>query len=391
MADDLSAPLRSRKARAAARSAGRGLPWTRLIFGVLLLAAVGVALRIILVDDPQGGRPSTETAIDTTRNTNPVAIEVATPEPEADSPSVVTGAPATTETMSGGAKIITIDEATPPATGLSDIAMGRRDANGAVPDLIEETQDGGIPRIGPGGETPFKAYARPSLTPASAAGKPLIAVVVTGLGLNEAGTLEAIGKLPAATTLAFAPYGKSLKRTVAAAQANGQELLLETPLEPFDYPDNDPGPQTLVTGQAPRANIERLFWLMSRFGGYVGLINHMGARFTASGADFTPVMEELGVRGLGYLDDGSSNRSLAPQLAAGNKVPFARADMMLDANPAEGPIMAALEALEQQARDKGTAIGIATALPVSVQTIAAWARTLPEKGIELVPVSALMQ
>ncbi len=399
MADDLSTPLKSRKARAAAKANGRmrlrsNLPWTRMIFGLLLLIAVGVILRIVLIEDPEGGRPSAEMAINATKPANPVAGDVTVPESPPEAGVTVT-MPNTTETMSGGAKIITLDDSVPDdLTDLSptmELAGTPRNDDGAFPDLIEDTQDGGIPRLGPKGETPFAVYARPSVTKASANGRPLIALVVTGMGLNESGTLDAIGKLPPAATLAFAPYSKNLRRTVSAAQANGHELLLEVPLEPFDYPDNDPGPQTLLTGQPPRANIERLFWLMSRFGGYVGLMNNLGARFTSSGADFSPVMEELGVRGLGYLDDGSSNRSLAPQLAASNKVPFARADLMLDSNPAKEPIEAQLAELEARARETGGAIGIISALPVSIETVSAWAQTLEQKGIDLVPVSALMQ
>ena len=59
-------------------------------------------------------------------------------------------------------------------------------------------------------------------------------------------------------------------------------------MEPFDYPDNDPGPQTLLTSLTPQQNVDRLYWLMSRFQGYVGLINMMGARFTASEQSFAP-------------------------------------------------------------------------------------------------------
>jgi polysaccharide deacetylase 2 family uncharacterized protein YibQ len=74
-----------------------------------------------------------------------------------------------------------------------------------------------------------------------------------------------------------------------------------------------------------------------------------------------------------------------------SRVPFGRVDMMLDGNPARAPILENLAALEAKARTQGSAIGIVTALPVSVQTIAEWARGLEEKGIQLVPVSALMK
>ncbi|MDB5539051.1 MAG: divergent polysaccharide deacetylase family protein [Devosia sp.] len=373
---DLSAPLVSRKARKArAANAGaatprRHVPVTRIAIGLLALIALGATARIMLVDDPEGGRPSATVDIASAAGSNSVAGTVApgpvsiTADPEMF-PAEMTDIPA---------------EQDPPFA----------DPTAIDPDLVEETEFGPIPRMSATGETPFAAYSRPSDTPATAGGKPLVAIVVSGLGLNLEGTLEAIDKLPEDVTLAFAPYGKTLDRTVGAARAEGHEIFLEVPLEPFDYPENDPGPDTLLTGQAPRDNLGKLFSVMGRFSGYVGLINNMGARFTASGADFGPMMEELGARGLGYLDDGSSNRSLAPQLAGANRVPFGRVDMMIDANPARGPILAALAALEKQARANGSAIGIVSALPVSVEAVSEWAAGLAEKGIEIVPASALM-
>jgi polysaccharide deacetylase 2 family uncharacterized protein YibQ len=268
--------------------------------------------------------------------------------------------------------------------------MAAVNTEGVIPDLAEETKDGPIPKMSPTGETPFAAYSRPSSAVAGS-GKPMVAIVVTGLGLNEAGTLKAIDKLPPDISLAFAPYGAALNRTVAAAHSAGHELLLEVPMEPFDYPETDPGPQTLLTGQPAKSNIGKLYWLMARFGGYIGLINNTGARFTASAADFGPVMEELGTRGLGYLDDGSSNRSIADQLAKANKVPFGRGDVMLDADPSRGQILAALDSLVTLAQTKGEAIGVISALPVSIATVAEWTAGLADKNVQLVPVSALMK
>jgi hypothetical protein len=384
MSDDLDAPL-GRK-QPAAKPAGSqrfqpsSLPLARVAFGVVALIVVGIAARILLVDDPTGGRPVTEIAVNST-GANTVVQTVApggvtiTAEPEVPAESL-------------GVTIVGDDvpDGNPAATG-----PGTADAGGLLPALLEETESGPIPRISATGATPFESYRRPALTPATAGGKKLIAIVVTGLGLNETGTASAIDALPEGITLAFAPYGKSLDRTVSAARAGGHEVLLQVPLEPFDYPDSDPGPETLLTGQAPRENLDKLFTVMAKFGGYVGLINHMGARFTASTADFAPVMEELGARGLGYLDDGSSNRSVAAQLAAANRVPFGRADMALDGNPSRAAILEELAALEARATDNGQAIGVISALPVSVQTLAEWAANVEKQGFAIVPVSALMK
>jgi polysaccharide deacetylase 2 family uncharacterized protein YibQ len=369
MANDLSTPLTGRKRKADSK---RHWPIARVLLAVLVLIGAAFAARLVLVDDPEGGRPSQEVAITNTRNANEIANEVS------HSPVSITADPHQFPAGSATAH-------TPEPT-----SAGTPDRFGALPDLSEQTAEGSIPRISATGVTPFSAYARPA-GDAAASGKPMVAIVVSGLGINEQGSLDTIDKLPPEITLAFAPYGKTLTTTVAAARTAGHEVLLEVPLEPFDYPQNDPGPQTLLTGEQTRANLDKLFWLMARFGGYVGLVNNMGARFTASAADFSPMMEELGARGLGYLDDGSSNRSLAPQLAEGNKVPFAKADLMIDANPSRQSILQALGSLEAKAMENGHAIGMVSALPISVTAVAEWAAELESKGIVLVPASALMK
>jgi uncharacterized protein len=380
---DLSAPLTRRRARAAAGQTGararRHLPVARLALAGSIVLLLAVTLRVLLVETPEGGRPSAVVPISNSGGSNPIA----------GSNSVLSES-----TITVGPELApeAVDEAlAEPADPQLAAALAEPDAMGNLPDLTEDSAHGPLPRVSDAGVTPFTAYARASVTPATAGTRPLLAIVVTGLGLNLEGTLAAIEQLPDTVTLAFAPYGGNLRRAVGAARAEGHEILLEVPLEPFDYPENDPGPETLLTGQAPRDNMERLYAVMGRIGGYAGLINNMGARFTASAADFGPMMEELGARGLGYLDDGSSNRSLAPQLSKANRVPFGRADMVLDSNPARAPILEALTALEVRAREQGTAIGVVSALPISVQTVAEWARGLDDSDVLLVPASALMR
>ena len=70
------------------------------------------------------------------------------------------------------------------------------------------------------------------------------------------------------------------------ARQAGHEVLLQIPLEPLDYPSKDPGPHTLLTTLPPDENFKRLQWLMSRFTGYVGITNHMGAKFEPTQASF---------------------------------------------------------------------------------------------------------
>jgi polysaccharide deacetylase 2 family uncharacterized protein YibQ len=263
-------------------------------------------------------------------------------------------------------------------------AAERPDAKAGDPRLTETSRHGPLPRPGPDGLRPAEAYANP--VKPSRRDTPRVALVVGGLGVSATATADAIASLPAAVTLAFTPYGGGLDSFAARARAAGHELLLQVPMEPYDYPDNDPGPQTLLTSLEAEQNVDRLQWAMSRFQGYVGIANFMGARFTASEPALAPVLAEAGKRGLIYFDDGSSPRSLGRQLAGAG--PFARADLTIDTVATAGEIERALGRLELIARERGLAVGMASALPVSIERIVKWAKSAEARGLQLVPISA---
>jgi polysaccharide deacetylase 2 family uncharacterized protein YibQ len=160
-------------------------------------------------------------------------------------------------------------------------------------------------------------------------------------------------------------------------------------MEPFEYPDNDPGPQTLLTSLTTQQNIDRLYWVMSRFQGYVGISSTMGALFTASEPSFGPILREVGKRGLIYVDDGSNPRSIAGRIAGANNLPFAHADVIIDAVPTPTEVDRALGRLEMAARERGMAVGVASALPVSIDHIAKWAKAAESRGLLLIPITAV--
>jgi polysaccharide deacetylase 2 family uncharacterized protein YibQ len=255
--------------------------------------------------------------------------------------------------------------------------------------FAEASRDGPLPRIAPDGTRPAEAFARPVKAIADRPNAPRVALVVTGLGISATGTSDALAKLPGPVTLGFAPYGADLERLAARARARGHELLLQVPMEPFDYPDNDPGPQTLLTSLTADQNIDRLHWLMSRLQGYVGIANYMGARFSATELALAPIMREAAKRGLIYVEDGTSPRSLAGQIAGANNLPYAKADSVIDAVPTAAEIDHALARLERTAREHGTAVGVASALSASIERIANWAKAAESRGFQLVPISAV--
>jgi polysaccharide deacetylase 2 family uncharacterized protein YibQ len=400
--DELSAPLGQKKKKKRWRIAPP-ITAPQAIAGLLGLFLLVCAVWALAVNDPLGGEP---TAV--------VATGFDAPQSDTALPKVVAGGNAVQGPRSydgpGSAKraVMPAPDASQPQAGpppgtrtvtIIDGSTGKRQEvavstsrNVRAPveqRLLETSRHGAIPRIAPDGVRPSEAYAH-ALSPQQAKKNgPRIAIVVGGLGVSASVTRLAMEKLPGPVTFAFLPYGADVDAQATSARAEGHDVLLQTPMEPFDYPDNDPGPQTLLTSVGMDQNLDRLHWLMSRFQGYVGIANYMGARFTSTEQALAPVLKEAARRGLIYVDDGSSPRSLAGQIANANNLPFAKAEVALDAVPTPAHIDQALVKLEVLARQHGAAVGIASAMPASIERIAQWAKAAEGRGFVLVPISTI--
>jgi hypothetical protein len=243
-----------------------------------------------------------------------------------------------------------------------------------------------LPRIADNGRSPMNAYAPPVPNVQG----PKIAIVVSGLGISAKATAAALATLPPGITLAFAPYADDVQRWVSEARKRGHEVLLEVPMEPYDFPDSDPGPHTLRTGSGEDSNIDRLTWSLTRFTGYAGVTNLLGGRFMADPASLEPVMTFLARRGLVFFDSGSATRSAAPDVAQRTGAPFVQSATDIDAIQTGMEIDQRLSELEARARLNGSASGSAFLYPITIERLAAWAQGLPGRGFVLVPASAIV-
>ena len=269
-------------------------------------------------------------------------------------------------TAGGGARTIATRPSSPPLPAAP------------IAGLSAPGPGGLLPIIGKDGRTPFQAYARPFRDN----GKPRIAVVVGGLGLNAASTRAAIEKLPAEVTLSFVPYAEGLQGWIDLARAEGHEVMLEIPMEPLDYPNNDPGPSTLLASARPEETVKRLEWLLARATGYFAVTNYLGGRFLTAENGMSAFLGALKSRGLGFIDDGSAARR------SGGGVPRASADSVVDEQLSQEAIDRQLLALEAAALQRGQAVGAGFAYPVTVDAITRWAQSLAGRGYQLAPVSA---
>jgi polysaccharide deacetylase 2 family uncharacterized protein YibQ len=256
----------------------------------------------------------------------------------------------------------------------------------ADPALIEDSPFGPLPVIAADGRAPMAAYAR-SFDDKDK--RPRIAVIVGGLNVSANNSRLALARLPAPVTLAFAPFAFDAQALVDRAREAGHEVLLAVPMEPYDFPESDPGPNALMAAASAEENIRRLNWSLSRFTGYVGITNLLGARFMSEQSALDPVLKEIARRGLIFVDNGASRNSLALTATRHAGGAIATGTLILDDVQSKDAIDKRLAELEADARRNGSAVGVGSAFPVTIARIAEWAESMDSRGLTLVPVSAL--
>ena len=336
-------------------------------FVLFLGSAVGL---IALLGDPTAGYPQVRAAI-------------SGPAPAGWRAAVNAGRAAGPELASPDYRLTRSPEPPPLSTATDALAAPGAFSGGALPPapiagVSRKTAEGILPVIAPGGLTPARAYARPF----KASGRPRVAIVIGGLGLDPELTRQAIESLPPQVTLAFSPYAPNLQDWINRARERGHEILLEAPMEPEDYPENDPGPYTLRARAQPAETVRKLEWILGRATGYFGVTNRMGERFVKSPEGMSALTGALRSRGLAFVDSGIAAGSGGGDLRASG-------DQVLDRVLSPTAIDEALLRVEATALQKGQGLGMTQAYPLTLRQVASWASQIESRGYQLAPASAL--
>lgn len=370
-------------------SAGmRALRWFWVL--ILLACASGAAALQYL-----GPPPIRTTDTARTPPQPPAAPPPAEPAPQ--TPAAPVAAPAATPAPAPPPAQPAAEHAEPPPPKATEMAFTRHQAGAPIappdPAMLAPSipyPDLRVPRIAADGRMPMQVYAGGF---DMADTRPKVALVLAGIGQSEAYSDDASKLLPPAVTFAVSPYANQPGRLLDAIRARGHEYLLSLPMEPQGSPVDDAGPQSLLTGAQPAQNMQRLEWALTRFAGYAGATSALdglrGERFAASSTQLDPVLDVLAKDGLFYIDATPASSRSAPFQPT--RIQGRAVDLVIDEPAVRVEIERKLQALEQIARDQGSAIGLAgLPRPVTIDRIAAWANGLAGRGIALAPVSVLV-
>lgn len=253
-------------------------------------------------------------------------------------------------------------------------------------DVAEIKGESVLPKISESGLKPWQAYRRPF----PAGDWPLIAVIITDMGLSSPDSQQAITTLPAAFTLGWNPYAPRLMEWINAARQDDHEAILAMPMQPLGWPETaDAGPKSLLIPNKAAENIALLEQVLGQATGIIGVIPMMGNDFLARPESVRPIFETLAKRGLVFVDSGVANGNLT-KLADEVHLDFLESSLTLDENSNPDALAAVLSSQIARARETGYAVIFAPALPALIEKLNGWAVGLAAQGVALAPVSAVI-
>jgi hypothetical protein len=239
-------------------------------------------------------------------------------------------------------------------------------------------------RVGAGTAVPRSEPGRP------APRRGRIAVIVDELGARE-DVVERLIALGRPVTLAVLPGLPLSRRITREATRAGLEVLVQLPLEPYRFPEVDPGPGVLLTSMSPDEVTRRTRQQLQGLPGTAGVLTGMGSRFTEDRVRMRALLEPVFLQGsLFFVDSWTSQRSVGYDLARVLGIPAARRQVFLDPDESEATMRGRLLEAERRAERHGTVIAVGHGRLLTVGLLEEALPRWESLGHRLVPVSHLV-
>src|SRR5437867_1190062 len=236
---------------------------------------------------------------------------------------------------------------------------------------------------------PHAAQPQPAAQPPQASvGAPRVAVIVDDLG-GRRDVFDPLRDIRRPLTVAVLPGLPLSEWTAREAAAAGMEVILDLPMEPYRFPEVDPGPGALLMTMSPQELQAQIGAHLASVPGAVGVTNHMGSRMTEDRARMRTVVEVLAGRRLFLVDGLASNLSLAYDEAKSLGLRAGRRQIVVDHKGGEAGDRVRWDEVAWWAERRGEVIVIAHSHPLTARLLREYVPRWEARGIRLVPVSQL--
>jgi len=217
-----------------------------------------------------------------------------------------------------------------------------------------------------------------------------VAIVIDDLGYDNH-LAEELLKIDAPLTFSIFPLCPCSKSVAQKAHALGRDVMLHLPMEPHGYPEKNPGIGSLFLNMSDEELLKRLDENIRSVPFIKGVNNHMGSRFTEDKEKMRVVLREIKRRKLFFLDSRTSKDSVVYSMAKEMGVGTAERKIFLDNNQDVDLINSQVYKLAKASMKNGSAIGICHPYPSTIKALKQIIPKLMAKGIEVVPVSQLVE
>ncbi|MFB3884756.1 MAG: divergent polysaccharide deacetylase family protein [Thermodesulfobacteriota bacterium] len=220
--------------------------------------------------------------------------------------------------------------------------------------------------------------------------RPRVAIVIDDLGGKTSVSQELL-KWDLPVTFSILPFMPHTKTLALEAERKGKEVILHLPMEPHEYPRIKPGEGALLQKMGEEELRRQLSKGIEAVPHIKGVSNHMGSRLMEDPEKMRMILLELKRRDLFFLDSRTTPETLGLQTAKSLGLKTAERSIFLDHSRNEEDIKGQLEKLSDLALAQGKAIGIGHPHASTIRLLKEMIPKMQGKGIEIVPLSELME
>lgn len=221
-------------------------------------------------------------------------------------------------------------------------------------------------------------------------GAPRIAIIVDDLG-GRRDVFDVLREIRRPLTVAVLPALPLSASMARDAARSGMEVLLNVPMEPYRYPELDPGPGMLLISMSPAQIQHAVSGQLETVAPAVGVINRMGSRLTEDTSRMRAMLEVLAARRMFLIDAYTSSQSAAYDQARIAGVRAARRHLLIDHASGEAGDRAQWDRVAGWAERRGEVVVVAHGHPLTVRELKEYVPRWEARGLRLVPVSALVR
>ena len=215
-----------------------------------------------------------------------------------------------------------------------------------------------------------------------------IAIVIDDLGNNKE-AFNKLLKMKISFSFSVLPHQEYTRYISREAKKKRHDLLLHLPMEP-ENSENIYGEGFILSSMTPNEMLKEFENDLKSVPGAIGVNNHMGSFLTQDRKAMAIILGEIKRKGLFFVDSRTSSKTVAYDVAKKLGLKSAERNVFLDDIEDEEEVIKQIELLINTAKKNGKAIAIGHPRP---ETIAALEKMLPALktgGIEIVPVSRLV-